>query len=76
MVLSLILIFFSKPDLYENSLPLAADSLYLLPLALYYMSLQKPTVNSLNFWTPENFAVIHLKFKKRGQILGNFVKKM
>ena len=33
------------------------------------------TVKFLNFRTPENFAVINLKFKQRGQILGYFVKK-
>ena len=35
-----------------------------------------PTVKFLNFRTPENFAVIYLKFKKRGQTSGYFVKKM
>ena len=34
------------------------------------------TVKFLNFRTPENFAVIYLKFKQRGQTLGYFVKKM
>ena len=34
------------------------------------------TVKLLNFRMPENFAVIYLKFKKGGQILGYFVKKM
>ena len=33
------------------------------------------TVKFLNFPTPENFAVIYLKFKQRGQTLGYFVKK-
>ena len=28
------------------------------------------------FSAPENFAVIYLKFKQRGQTLGCFVKKM
>ena len=28
------------------------------------------TVNFLNFWMPENFAVIYLKFKKRGRTSG------
>ena len=32
------------------------------------------TVKFLNFWTPENFTVICLKFKQRGQTLGYFVK--
>ena len=32
------------------------------------------TVKFLNFRTPENFAVIYLKFKQRGQTLGYFVK--
>ena len=27
------------------------------------------TVNSLNFWTTENFAVIYLKFKQNGKTL-------
>ena len=34
------------------------------------------TVKYLNFRTAENFAVIYLKFKKRGQTSGYFVKKM
>ena len=34
------------------------------------------TVKFLNFRTPENFAVIYLKFKQRGETLGYFVKKM
>ena len=33
------------------------------------------TVKFQNFLTPENFAVINLKFKQRVQTLGNFVKK-
>ena len=33
------------------------------------------TVKFLNFHTPENFAVIYLKFKQRGQILGYFHQK-
>ena len=34
------------------------------------------TVKFLNFRTPENIAVIYLKFKQRGQTLGNFTKKV
>ena len=34
------------------------------------------TVKFLNFRTPENFAVIFLKFKQRGQSLGYFIKTM
>ena len=34
------------------------------------------TVKFLNFRMPENFAVNYLKFKKRGQSFGYFVKKM
>ena len=34
------------------------------------------TLKFLNFRTPENFAVIYLKFKQRGQTLGYLVKKM
>ena len=34
------------------------------------------TVKFLNFWMPENFAVIYLSFKKRDQISGYFVKKL
>ena len=34
------------------------------------------TVKFLNFRTPEYFAVNYLKFKKRGQSFGYFVKKM
>ena len=37
---------------------------------------QKGTVKFLNFLTPENFAVIYLKFKQKAQTLGYFVKKM
>ena len=33
------------------------------------------TPQKVNFLTPENYAVIHLKFKLRSQILGYFVKK-
>ena len=33
-------------------------------------------VKFLNFRTPENFAVIYLKFKQRSQILVYIVKKM
>ena len=36
----------------------------------------KLTIEFLNFRMPENFAVIYLKFKQRGQTLGYFVKKM
>ena len=31
------------------------------------------TIKFLNFRTPENFAVIYLKFKQRSQILGYFI---
>ena len=34
------------------------------------------TVKFLNFRTPENIAVIYLKFKQRLQIIGNFIKKV
>ena len=34
------------------------------------------TVKFLNFQKLENFAVIYLKFKQRGQALGYFVKKI
>ena len=34
------------------------------------------TVKFLNFWTPENFAVIYLKLEQRGQTLGYFYIKM
>ena len=34
------------------------------------------TVNFLNFLMSENFTVIYLKVKERGQTLGHFVKKM
>ena len=36
----------------------------------------KVTIKFLNFGTPEIFAVIYLKFKQGGKILGYFVKKM
>ena len=34
------------------------------------------TVKFLNFQTPENFAVMALKFKQRGQTVKDFVTKM
>ena len=34
------------------------------------------TIKFLNFRTQENFAVKNLKFKKRGQTFGYFVKTM
>ena len=37
---------------------------------------RRDTVKFLNFRTPENFAVIYLKFKQRGQTLVCFIKKM
>ena len=40
------------------------------PLSLY------GTAKLLNFRTPENFAVIYLRFKQISRILGYFVKKM
>ena len=33
------------------------------------------TVKFLTFWTPENFAVIYLKFKERGKTLGYFFQE-
>ena len=41
-----------------------------------HVSFLETTVKTLNFRTPENFAVIHLKFNKRGQTFVYFVKKM
>ena len=40
------------------------------------MQLPNIAVNFLNFQTSENFAVIYLKFKQRGQTFGYFFKKM
>ena len=40
------------------------------------ISKYRATVKFLNFGTPENFDVIFLRFKQRGQNLGYFVKKM
>ena len=40
------------------------------------ISLESHTVKFLDFWMPENFAVIYLKFKQRSQILGYFIKKI
>ena len=34
------------------------------------------TVKFLNFWMPENFAVINLKFKQRSLTLECSIKKM
>ena len=36
----------------------------------------KITTKFLNFRKPEDFAVIYLKFRQRGQTLGYFFKKM
>ena len=44
--------------------------IYLTLIAFEY------TVKFLNFRTSENFAVIYLKFRKRDQTSGYFVKKM
>ena len=38
--------------------------------------LNRHTVKFLNFWMPENFAVIYLIFKKRDQTFGYIIKKM
>ena len=38
-----------------------------------HMSEKVCTVKFLNFWTPENIAVIYLKFKQRRKTLGNFI---
>ena len=43
-------------------------------MTVSYHSLSTLTVKFLNFGTPEMFAVLHLKFKQRGQILRYFVK--
>ena len=43
---------------------------------LCYYSNSQCTVKFLSFRTPENFAVIYLKFKIRVQTLGYFVKKI
>ena len=40
------------------------------------MNVLPDTVKFLNFRTPENFAVIYLKFKQRGHALRIFLKKM
>ena len=42
----------------------------------YNLCYIKSTVKFLNFRTAENFALIYLKFKQRGQSLGYLVKKM
>ena len=34
------------------------------------------TIKFLNFWTPENFAVVNRKFKQRGQTLVLCIQKM
>ena len=45
-------------------------------LAITSKCFQTVTVKFLNFQTPENFAVIYLKFEQRGQTFGVFLKKM
>ena len=39
-----------------------------------HMLLSLTTVKFKNFWRPENFAVIYLKFKRRGQSFKVFCK--
>ena len=55
-----------------------SEVLLSLPLLSYPHTgeVTSPTVKFLNFRTPENFAVIYLKFKQRGQTLWFFIKKM
>ena len=43
-------------------------------LTVYSSFLIMCTLNILNFRTPKIFAVSYLKFKQKGQTLGNFVK--
>ena len=43
---------------------------------MFLWRINKTTIKFLNFLTPENFAVIYLKFKGRGQSLRYFVKKV
>ena len=45
------------------------------PKLLGLVSTEHSTVKFLNFRTPENFAVINIKFKQRGQTVENFAKK-
>ena len=41
-----------------------------------FFGVQIITVKFLNFRTTENFALINIKFKQRGQNLGYFIKKI
>ena len=45
-------------------------------IASHTVSIKVITVKFLNFRMPENFAVIHLKLKQRGQTIGHFVIKV
>ena len=63
---------------YENLQTKGSISVCVLHTLLHTHSheILKLTVKFLNFRTPENFAVIYLKFKQRGQRLGYFIKMM
>ena len=45
------------------------------PRTLIQGFLRNGTVKFLNFWTPKIFAVIYLKFKRRGQTLKDILSK-
>ena len=55
-------------ELTKIILQISSDIFFFIEFTFY--------VKFLNFRTPENFAVIYLKFKQRGQILGYVVKKI
>ena len=76
---------FSVANLYTNAFTLNlqkrcfTESMSAKPLQLHSVFKSRikeniSTVNFLNFRTPENFAVKYLKFKQRGQRLGNLKK--
>ena len=64
----------------NNNNPFKVDSyilvgIFMLMMPIALVNLLVSTVKFLNIRTPENFAVIYLKIKQRGQALGYFVKK-
>ena len=64
-----------KPD---KGVAIVMDGRPSIPLDVTNLNQAKVgiTVMILNFWTPENFSVIYLKFKQRGKTSWYFVKKM
>ena len=56
---------------FRTKMPMASANPYKSKLTTEMnYKLHPSTLKSLNFWMPENFALIYLKFKKRGKTFG------